>query len=76
MHLVSYDIGAGNRCSMCGKMTTVSDGDDHKKNEQLDDSSSVIAEQIDGTSYTFDTADCAMMFKRFSSVYGSNFADE
>ena len=38
--------------------------------------SNIIVEQIDGTSYTFDTADCAMMFKRFSSVYGSGFADE
>jgi hypothetical protein len=35
-----------------------------------------MIEQIDGTSYTFDSDKCAMMFKRFSSVYGNNFADE
>lgn len=56
---------------MCGKMTAVRDGYDHK-----DDAYSVIVEQIDGTSYTFDTVDCAIMFKRFSSVYSNNFADE
>ena len=39
-------------------------------------SSNIIVEQIDGTCYTFDSADCAMMFKKFSAVYGSNFADE
>jgi len=50
---------------MCGKMVVISD--EHDINQ---------IEQIDGISYTFDTADCAMMFKRFSSVYGSNFVDE
>ncbi len=33
-------------------------------------------EQIDGTYYTFDTANCALMFKKFKAVYGSNFPDE
>ena len=28
------------------------------------------------TYYTFDTANCALMFKKFNAVYGSNFADE
>jgi hypothetical protein len=33
----------------------------------------IVVEQTNGTSYTFDTACCAMMFKK---LYGSNFADE
>ena len=53
----------------------VRDGYDNK-HEQPVDACSVIVEQLDGACYTFDTADCAMMFKRFSSVYGSNFTDE
>jgi hypothetical protein len=36
----------------------------------------MIIEEINGTCYTFDTANCALMFKRFSAVYGSTFADE
>jgi hypothetical protein len=32
-----------------------------------------ITEQIDGRSFTFDGEKCAMMFKRFASVYGSDF---
>jgi hypothetical protein len=64
-------------CAMCGKTATISDGHDNNKNEkERQQVQETIVEQIDGTYYTFDTADCAMMFKRFSSVYGSNFADE
>jgi len=40
------------------------------------DQNDIMVEKIYGISYTFDTADCAMMFKRFSSVYGSDFAVE
>jgi hypothetical protein len=58
-------VGASAKCAMCGKMAVISD--EHDSNQ---------IEQIDGTSYTFDTADCAVMFKKFSSVYGNNFADE
>ena len=70
-----------NKCAMCGKHVFVSDGLDKKneKDQQLEDntaSPTMIVEQIDGSYYSFDTANCAMMFKRFSSVYGSNFADE
>jgi hypothetical protein len=28
---------------------------------------------MDGTSYSFDTNECVMMFKRFRSVYGDDF---
>ena len=65
---------------MCGKDAIIRDAYDTKNQNRhrLEDSptSDIIVEQINGTCYTFDTADCAVMFKRFSSVYGSNFADE
>ena len=64
---------------MCGKDAVVRDAYDTKteNRHRLEDSpSNILVEQINGISYTFDTADCAMMFKRFSSVYGSNFADQ
>jgi len=63
---------------MCGNETIISDEHDIDKNELQHEveSSNIIIEQIDGTCYTFDTADCAMMFKKFNAVYGSNFADE
>jgi hypothetical protein len=62
------------KCAMCGKTTVTSNEQDN--NKETNQQQEVIVEQIDGTSYTFDTADCAMMFKRFSAVYGSSFADE
>jgi hypothetical protein len=65
---------------MCGNEAIISDEHDFNKNEkkmqQQELNSHIILEQINGTCYTFDSADCAMMFKRFSSVYGNNFADE
>jgi hypothetical protein len=61
--------GASAKCAMCGKMAIISDEHDSNQNH-------IMIEQIDGTSYTFDSDKCAMMFKRFSSVYGNNFADE
>jgi hypothetical protein len=65
---------------MCGKDAIIRDAYDTKteNRQRLEDSptSNILEEQINGISYTFDTVDCAMMFKRFSSVYGSNFADE
>jgi hypothetical protein len=54
---------------MCGKMAVISDEHDSNQNH-------IMVEKVDGISYTSDTADCAMMFKRFSSVYGRDFADE
>jgi hypothetical protein len=65
---------------MCGNEAIISDEhdidkDENKQQQELK-TSSIIIEQIDGRSYTFDTADCATMFKRFSSVYGNDFADE
>jgi hypothetical protein len=71
-----------NKCAMCGKHIFVSDGlDKQNENDQQRENNSasptmIVVEQIDGSCYTFDTANCAMMFKKFNAVYGSNFADE
>ena len=65
---------------MCGNEAIISDEHNNDKNEkekqQQEPYSHIILEQINGICYTFDSADCAMMFKRFSDVYGSSFADE
>src|SRR5919108_2117051 len=50
-------------CSLCGK-TIIG---------QQEQESSILKEVIDGTSFTFDTSECVMMFKRFRSVYGNDF---
>ena len=66
---------------MCGKEAIISDEPD-KNNEkgqqqqENDSRSSAIVEQINGICHTFDTSDCALIFKKFNAVYGSNFADE
>jgi hypothetical protein len=70
-----------NRCAMCGKHVFVSDrlDNENQKDQHLENnpvSPDTIVEQIDGLYYTFDSANCALMFKKFNSVYGSNFADE
>jgi hypothetical protein len=71
-----------NKCAMCGKDAIISDGLDmqNEKDQQQQENNSasptMIVEQIDGSYYTFDTTDCAMMFKKFNAVYGSSFADE
>jgi hypothetical protein len=65
---------------MCGNEAIISDEHDIDKNEKKQqqelETSNITIEQIDGTCYIFDTANCAMMFKRFSAVDGSNIADE
>ena len=70
---------------MCGKDTIGKDRLDNynKENEQkqrqennssLSSSTVIAAEQINGLYYTFDTASCALMFKKFMDIYGSSFA--
>ena len=71
----------GNKCAMCGKYVLVSDGldKDNERDRQLENTSplsTVVVEQIDGSQYTFDNASCALMFKKFNAVYGTNFADQ
>ena len=50
-------------CSLCGKIIVY----------QKELEPSILKEVIGGTSYTFDTSECVMMFKRFRSVYGNDF---
>ena len=47
-------------CALCGK-TVGSGGYDNG-----------IVELIDDETYTFDRADCVLMFKKFRNVYGQN----
>jgi hypothetical protein len=71
-----------NKCAMCGKDTIISRERGKKKekeNQQIQENNStstIIIEQINGSSYIFDTANCQLIFKKFREVYGSNFADE
>jgi predicted nucleic acid-binding Zn ribbon protein len=51
---------AESKCALCGKTIT--------------EKSKLISEVIDEILYNFDTDDCALMFKKFSSVYGREFA--
>ena len=37
--------------------------------------STPVEESIGGTSYIFDTKDCAIMFKRFHAIYGDDFEE-
>jgi tRNA 2-selenouridine synthase SelU len=45
------------KCTLCGKTASIN----------------ATAEMIDNETYAFDGADCALMFKKFGSVYGSSF---
>jgi hypothetical protein len=69
-----------NACPQLTTKTATMTIDKKKEKEQRQEnnasSSTIIVEQINGTCYTFDTANCALMFKKFNAVYGSNFADE
>ena len=50
-------------CALCGR--TIIDVQEQEP--------SILKEVIGGISYTFDTNECVMMFKRFRSVYGDQF---
>ena len=54
------------KCALCGK-TIISKEKEEPKEKQR------IVEIICGTTYTFDTNDCVLMFKKFRGVYGSDF---
>ena len=49
-------------CALCG-------------NEIQNSASAPVEESIGGTSYMFDTKDCAIMFKRFHAIYGDDFEE-
>jgi two-component system sensor histidine kinase VicK len=50
------------KCALCGKILS-------GKSKEM----TTLEEVIDGTHYYFDSKDCSTMFKRFRSVYGSDF---
>lgn len=52
------------KCALCGKDL-----------EELKERIVVQGEGINGIHYDFDTEDCAVMFKKFESVYGNDFLD-
>lgn len=58
--------GSNDKCALCGKTIR-----DHEVSKNIKS----ILEEIDGSSYVFDTKECVNMFKRFRSVYGSDFKD-
>ena len=58
-----------NKCALCGKIL-FSKKEVSKKNE--DD----YEEVLNGVRFHFDTKDCAIMFKRFRSVYGDSKFEE
>ena len=45
-------------CALCGKPISIQEG---------------ITEKINGHLHVFDKEDCSLMFKKFDSVYGSEF---
>ena len=49
-----------NTCAMCGK--------------KINELKQVLVEKIDDANYIFDSKDCALIFKRFRSLYGNNFS--
>jgi hypothetical protein len=66
---------------MCGKYVVARDdyAEENEKDEQLENNSelpTVVIEQINGSEYIFDNTNCALMFKKFNAVHGSNFADQ
>jgi hypothetical protein len=67
---------------MCGNEAVVRDKyEDETQIEQKQqeygfESRTPVIEQIEGTTYTFDTETCLLMFKKFNAVYGSGFADD
>jgi hypothetical protein len=57
--ILSKDIGSV-KCALCSRNIA---------------SINAIAEIIDSETYVFDGTDCALMFKKYRSVYGNFFED-
>ena len=57
---------SNNNCALCGKILF------SKKEEKSKAVEEENEEIINGIHFRFDTKDCAIMFKRFRSVYGDN----
>lgn len=76
IYVASINTGeACAKCAICRNTIIVSDDQDND-NKETNRQQEVIVGQVDGRLYTFDTADYALMFKRFSSVYGNTLADD
>jgi hypothetical protein len=62
---------------MCGKKAAISDEHDNNKNERATTrrsrSFNMIIEEINGTYHTFDTAECALMFKKIQCCIWKQF---
>ena len=58
--ILSKDKGSI-KCALCGKGIASKDA---------------IAEIIDSETYAFDGTDCALMFKKYRSVYGNLFDED
>ena len=54
-----YNKEKQDKCALCGRV--------------LLHETDIIEETLEGTHYTFDTKDCALMFGRFLTVYGNDF---
>lgn len=52
-------------CALCGKIII--------DRGQTENQERIFVEIIDDTGYTFDSKDCALMFKKFRGVYGTSF---
>jgi len=51
------------KCALCGKSL------------RDQETATLVEETVDGTNYSFDRRDCAIMFKRFKGVYGDEFKE-
>jgi hypothetical protein len=73
-------IAQENKCAMCGKDAIgrgKHDNDDKEngnKQGQQQENNSSLSTVSSGLHYNFDTASCALMFKKLIDIYGSNFA--
>jgi hypothetical protein len=54
------DMGSG-KCALCGKTVA---------------GINAIAEMIDSETYAFDGTDCALIYKKYRSVYGNSFDED
>jgi two-component system sensor histidine kinase VicK len=64
---------AQRKCALCGKQIRrdpKGNSSSSAGNSGVDIGHSPIVESVDGTTYEFDSSDCAVMFKRLKSVYG------
>jgi hypothetical protein len=58
------------KCALCGKQIEIVTQGSSSTSTGGKKASSPIIETLEGTNYEFDSADCAVMFKRLQSAYG------